>query len=169
MLPLILLIVVFVPMLVEARLATRNDRALRSAGAIEPPDDVLRLMQAAYPTCFLAMVVEGWVRGSGVNLTFVAGAGLFALGKALKYWAIATLGDRWTFRVLVPPQSTRIVAGPYRFLRHPNYVGVAGELAGMALMAQAPLTGVVAIAGFGALMVQRIRVEERELGTRGVS
>ena len=66
---------------------------------------------------------------------------VFALAKGLKYWAIATLGDRWTFRVLVPPRSTRVAAGPYRFLRHPNYVGVAGELAGMALMAQAPIAG----------------------------
>ena len=163
MVPLILLVVVFVPMLVEARVATRNDRALRSAGAREPPDDVLRLMQVAYPACFLAMVVEAWLRDSGVNLTFGAGAGLFALGKALKYWAIATLGDRWSFRVLVPPHSTRIVAGPYKFLRHPNYVGVAGELAGVALMAQAPVAGIASIAGFGALMMQRIRVEEREL------
>ena len=79
-------------------------------------------------------------------------------------WAIATLGDRWTFRVLVPPQSTRVTAGPYRFLRHPNYVAVAGELAGMAIMAQAPIAGIVAIAGFGLLMILRIRVEERELG-----
>ena len=81
----------------------------------------------------------------------------------MKYWAIATLGARWTFRVLVPPHSTRITDGPYRFLRHPNYVGVAGELAGMALMAQAPLAGIASIAGFGALMILRIRVEEREL------
>ena len=65
--------------------------------------------------------------------------------------------------MLVPPDSTRITAGPYKFLRHPNYVGVAGELAGMALMAQAPLAGIASLVGFGALMRQRIRVEEREL------
>jgi methyltransferase len=164
MVPLILLTAAFVPMLLEARVAARHDRALRSTGAVEPPDDVLRLMQLAYPACFLAMVAEGWARGSGIDLTFAAGAVLFALAKGLKYWAIATLGERWTFRVLVPPHSTRITGGPYRFLRHPNYVGVAGELAGMALMAQAPLAGIASIAGFGALMILRVRVEEREMG-----
>ncbi len=164
MVPLILLVAAFVPMLLEARVSARHERALRSTGAVEPADDVLRWMQVAYPACFLAMGVEGWARGSRVNLAFAAGAALFLLAKGLKYWAIATLGDRWTFRVLVPPQSTRVTAGPYRFLRHPNYVAVAAELAGMAVMAQAPLTGIISIAGFGALMILRIRVEERELG-----
>ena len=87
------------------------------------------------------MIAEGWARGSRLNVAFVAGAVLFALAKGLKYWAIATLGDRWTFRVLVPPQSTRITSGPYRFLRHPNYAAVAGELAGMALMARSAVYG----------------------------
>jgi methyltransferase len=164
MVPLILLMAAFVPMLFEAGVSARHDRALRSTGAVEPSDDVLRLMQVAYPACFLAMVAEGWARGSTVNLAFAAGAVLFALSKGLKYWAIGTLGDRWTFRVLVPPQSTRVTGGPYRFLRHPNYAAVAGELAGMAFMARAPVAGIVSIAGFGALMILRIRVEERELG-----
>ena len=99
-------------------------------------------------------------------MAFVAGAVVFALAKGLKYWAIATLGDRWTFRVLVPPQSTRITSGPYRLLRHPNYAAVAGELVGVALMAGAPFTGIAAVAGFGVLMILRIRVEERELSQR---
>ena len=83
-----------------------------------------------------------------------------------RYWAIATLGDRWTFRVLVPPGSSRTLGGPYRVLRHPNYIGVAGELVGFALLAGAPIAGALACAGFGALLFARIRVEERALGLR---
>jgi methyltransferase len=164
MVPLILLLAAFVPMLVEARLSARHDRVLRATGAVEPPDDVLQWMRVAYPACFLAIVAEGWVRGSGIGPAFAAGLVLFALAKGLKYWAIATLGRRWTFRVLVPPQSSPVTGGPYRFLRHPNYAAVAGELAAMALMARAPVAGFASIAGFGALMMLRIRVEERELG-----
>jgi methyltransferase len=164
MFPVILLLAAFVPMLAEARVSARHDRALRAAGAVEPPDDVLQWMRVAYPACFAAMAAEGWARGSGAGVAFAAGVVLFALAKGLKYWAIATLGPRWTFRVLVPPKSTPVTGGPYRFLRHPNYAGVAGELAGMALMAQAPVAGIASIAGFGALMLLRIRVEERELG-----
>ena len=96
----------------------------------------------------------------------LAGAIVFTAAKVLKYWAIATLGPRWTFRVLVPPGSARVTGGPYRLLRHPNYVAVAGELAGVALMAQAPISGPIAVVAFGALMMARVGVEERALGLR---
>jgi methyltransferase len=151
-------------MLLEARRSALNEGHLRRAGAIEPEDDVYRFMQFAYPACFAAMAGESWLRG--VQDAGLAGAALFTAAKALKYWAIATLGPRWTFRVLVPPGSERTLAGPYRWLRHPNYVAIVGELAGFALLARAPIAGLVSMAGFGALMLARIRVEERALGVR---
>ena len=159
----LLLAVAFLPMALEARLAASHDRALRSAGAAEPKDDVFPLMQLAYPAAFLAMALEAWARRAQANTVFIAGTVVFALAKTIKYWAIATLGERWTFRVLVPPDSTRIASGPYRFMRHPNYLGVMGELAGMALMAQAPIAGTLSIVIFGILIAGRIRVEERAL------
>jgi len=164
MFPLALLLVAGVPMLLEARLAARHDRALRAAGAAEPPKDVYPIMQVAYPACFAGMALEAWWRGSlPAGTFFAAGAGLFAGGKLLKYWAIATLGPRWTFRVLVPPHSTRVESGPYRFLAHPNYLAVVGELAGMGMMAQAPVAAAASLAGFGGLLLARIRIEERAL------
>jgi methyltransferase len=161
-----LLALAFLPMIAEARLAAGNTRRLLAEGAVEPPDDVYARMQIAYPVCFLAMVAEGWLRAGPAGSALGAGVALFALAKALKYWAIATLGSRWTFRVLVPPRATSIIKGPYRLLRHPNYVGVAGEIAGLALMTGAWLTGPLALAGFGTLILLRIRVEERALGER---
>jgi methyltransferase len=111
-------------------------------------------------------VLEAWVRGRGFGTVALAGGLLFAAAKALKYWAIATLGERWTFRVLVPPGSTRTSVGPYRVMRHPNYVAVMGELLGFALIGQAPIAGAIALIGFGALIRARVRVEERALGWR---
>jgi methyltransferase len=166
MLPLFLLALAFVPMLFEAVLAARHDRALRSVGACEPPDDVFPWMQAAYPAAFLGMAVEAWIRGGDADAIFAAGLIVFAAAKWIKYWAIVTLGPRWTFRVLVPPASSRITTGPYRFMRHPNYLGVMGELVGMALMAHAPIAGTASVVIFGALIAARIRVEERALGLR---
>ena len=161
-----LLLFAFVPMILEARIAAANDRTLRGAGAIEPDGDVYRWMQAAYPGCFLAMLFEAWWRGSAVTRVAIVGAAVFLVAKALKYWAIAVLGERWTFRVLVPPRSHRTLDGPYRLFRHPNYIGVVGELLGFALLAQAPVAGAAALLGFGALLAARIRVEERALGLR---
>jgi methyltransferase len=166
MLPIVLLAIVFAPMVLESRRSRRHDRRLRAAGAIEPPGDVYTVMQLAYPLCFLAPIGEAFVRSRAITPVVIAGGVIFGLAKALKYWAIATLGSRWTFRVLVPPSSRRTVSGPYRFLRHPNYVGVAGELAGVALMAQATVTGPLALLLFTMLMVFRVRVEERALGMR---
>jgi methyltransferase len=163
---LMLLAIAFVPMLVEARRSAAHARALRAAGAAEPADDVYRVMEVTYPACFLAMAAEAWWRGRGMSGTAFAGAAIFVAAKGLKYWAIATLGDRWTFRVLVPPGSAMTRRGPYRLLRHPNYVGVVGELAGFALLAQAPLAGVVSVVAFALLLAARIRVEERALGLR---
>jgi methyltransferase len=159
----LLIALALVPMLIEARRSRRHERALRTAGAVEPSRDVYQVMQVAYPACFVAMAGEGWMRGAGAPGWYVAGALVFAAGKALKYWAIVSLGPRWTFRVLVIPGAPRVRRGPYRWLNHPNYVGVVGELAGFALLAHAPLTGAVAVVGFGRLMRARVLVEERAL------
>jgi methyltransferase len=162
----IVAIVAFVPMVAEARRSRRHASALRAQGAIEPPGDVYRAMQIAYPGCFAALTAEAWARQTPLGGSFVAGAVVFALAKAVKYWAIATLGSRWTFRVLVPPGQPLISSGPYRVMRHPNYLGVAGEIAGAAMMADAPIAGVVSLLVFGTLLRARIRVEERALGDR---
>lgn len=160
---LIVLALAFLPMAFEARLAARHDRALRAAGAAEPKDDVFPVMQVVYPTAFLAMALEAFLRGARADAVFAAGAVMFAAAKTIKYWAIATLGPRWTFRVLVPPGSSLIHAGPYRFMRHPNYLGVLGELAGMALIAHAMVSGPIAVVLFAGIIAARIRVEERAL------
>jgi methyltransferase len=166
MVPLTLAALVFIPMLVEARVSARHERALRAAGAWEPAGDVYRVMQIAYPACFVAIIVEAWLRRPTMTSIGVAGGALFAAAKALKYWAIATLGERWSFRVLVLPAAPMIHRGPYRFMRHPNYAAVAGELAGAALIAGAPVSGALALIIFCSLMAARIRIEERALGMR---
>jgi methyltransferase len=159
-------LVVFVLMAIEAVVAARHDRALRALGAVEPPGDVYRAMQIAYPAAFLAMIAEGAWRGVRPDSVASAGAWVFILAKALKYWAIASLGPRWTFRVLVPPGSQRSVRGPYRWISHPNYVAVALELLGVALALHARIAGPIGVAGFGYLMWRRVRIEEQALAGR---
>ena len=165
-LPLVLLLLAFAPMLLEAQLAAHHDRALRSAGAVEPRGDVFRAMQVVYPAAFLAMSVEAYVRPHGADAAVLGGIGVFVGAKALKYWAIAALGPRWTFRVLVPPGAPLVTSGPYRLMRHPNYLAVIGELAGFALMAHAALAGPISVLLFAWLIARRIGVEERALHIR---
>ena len=156
-------VVLFAAMIAEANLAARHDRALRAAGAVEPRDDVYPVMQIVYPASFLAMLGEGYWRGAEPGAIFALGAAVFVAAKALKYWAIATLGARWTFRVLVPPGSSRILRGPYRWFTHPNYIGVMGELIGLAIAMRSVVAGSIAVVGFAVILMRRIAVEERAL------
>jgi len=160
---LLLSVVVFGSLVVEARRASRNEQAQRARGGIEPLGDVYRLMRIAYPASFAAMIVEGLVRDPPPAAAIAAGVLVLAAGKTLKWWAIVTLGPCWTFRILVVPNAPLVRGGPYRWLRHPNYVGVVGELLGVALIAGARVSGLAAMAAFGALLLKRIRVEERML------
>lgn len=164
MLILLLATIVFVPMLFELWLSRRNERELRAMGAEDAEGDVYALMLVTYPLVFLLILNAAWVRPVPVDTTVAAGFAIFVGAKLLKYWAILSLGVRWTFRVLVPPGSTPLTLGPYRVLRHPNYVAVMGEIVGAATIAHAPLVGAVAFAVFGGLILLRIRVEERALG-----
>src|SRR5262249_35799442 len=154
---------VSVPMIAEALRAARNEATQRARGGIEPPGDVYPVMRVAYPAAFAAMLAEGAARGAPSSVLIAGGVAVFAAAKALKWWAIATLGDFWTFRVIVIPGARLIDAGPYRFVRHPNYIAVAGELVGAALLTGAFVTGPIAVLAFGALMLKRIAIEERAL------
>src|SRR5688572_21351143 len=164
--PVLLAALVFVPMLLEAWLARRNEQALLAQGAREPSDDVFAVMRVVYPLCFISMIAEGWLRGRGSAAAVITGMSVFAAAKLLKYWAVAALGPRWSFRVLVPPNSSLVTSGPYRYLQHPNYVAVVGELVAVALMAGAPLTGLLAVVVFGLVLIARVRTENRALGIR---
>ena len=153
-------------MLAEAFVSRAHERELRAAGAVEPTGDVYSILRLAYPASFMLMAVEALLRGTRTGL-LVPGIAIFALAKALKWWAIVSLGDRWSFRVLVLPGAALVDTGPYRLLRHPNYLAVFGELIGTAVMLAVPWTGTLASVGFFALVRARIRVEERALGLSG--
>jgi len=150
-------------MLGELWLSKSNERALLARGAVEADDGVFRTMTWAYPGVFIAMAAEGAAVGAPIGLTTLAGALLLVASKALKFWAIASLGTRWTYRVLVLT-APLVTTGPYRFVRHPNYVAVVGELLAMALMTRARVTGPVGLVFFGWLLVRRIAAEERAMG-----
>ena len=153
-------------LLVETWWSARNEARLRERGAVEPRDDVYAWMRIVYPGMFLAMAIEGLVRGPADTRLLAAGATVFLGAKLLKWWAILTLGSLWSFRVLVVPGAPLIATGPYRFLRHPNYVGLAGEAIGAAMLWQAPIAGLIGGLAFGALVWRRIAVEEAALGLR---
>ena len=155
--------VVYASMIVEAVRARRNEQAQLARGGREPGGDVYAIMRVAYPVVFLLMIVEGAFRNLPPATVMTVGAVLFVAAKALKWWAIQSLGQAWTFRVIVMPGTPLVAEGPYRYLRHPNYVAVIGELVSVALLTNARVAGPVATIVFGALIVRRVSVENRAL------
>jgi methyltransferase len=155
-------------MLAETRLSRRNEAALKARGAIMPDGDVWLWMLILYPLSFLVMGGEGLWRAQtmpepGRIHWYAAGLVVFAGAKLLKYWAMATLADRWSFRVMILPGLPLIRGGPYRFVTHPNYIGVAGELLGTAMMMRATVTGPIMCVAFGVVLWGRVQFENRVL------
>jgi methyltransferase len=161
---LVTLVAVLLIMIGEAVLSSFNERVLLARGAIATDDPVLGAMRWAYPASFVAMAVEGALSGPSTPELLPIGLALFGVSKALKIWTITTLGVRWTFRILVLPDQLPATHGPYALLRHPNYLAVIGELISVALIVWAPVTGVLALVGYGALLRRKIGVEDHVLG-----
>jgi methyltransferase len=157
---------VYLLMLVELQVAVFNDRALRARGAVEPPDDVYPIMRFAYPAAFLLIGLDALRHASLSRDVVLLGLLLFGWAKVLKFWVIRTLGSRWSYRVMVVPGLPLVASGPYRWIRHPNYVAVLAEIGAIAVALSAPIAGVIAVLGFGWLLRKRIAVEERALGLR---
>jgi methyltransferase len=117
-------------------------------------------MVLLHGTWIAAMLLEG----SGDGARRHRGWALVALAvQPLRYWVIASLGDRWTTRVLVPPGEPPIARGPYRRLRHPNYAVVAVEIASLPLAVGARTTAAAFTIANAALMAVRIPTEDRAL------
>lgn len=171
-LPAFLLSLVVGMLLAETRVSARNTRLLLARGAIMPAGDVYPILAVLYPLAFLAMGAEGVWRAAvssaapGGPSWPASGVVLFLASKGLKYWAIGALGERWTFRVLVVPNLPLVETGPYRYVAHPNYVAVVGELVGAAMMFRAVWTGPLMVVLFGLALWARVRFETRVLARR---
>lgn len=150
----------------ELRLSRRNAVWARAQGAIEYGRSHLPWMKALHTGFFISTLLEVWL----LERPFLPVLGwpclaLALASQGLRYWAIATLGRRWNVAVLVLPGVPAEAAGPFRYLRHPNYLAVVVEGLAVPLMHTAYLTALV----FGALnawlLTVRIRCEESALGT----
>jgi methyltransferase len=94
---------------------------------------------------------------------------IFVIGQSLRYAAIRTLGRRWTVRIVTLPDAPLVRSGIYRYLRHPNYLGVALEIAAVPLLHTAYLTAILFTLANACLLAVRIRAEERALGINTAS
>ncbi|MBI3504278.1 MAG: hypothetical protein HY059_05510 [Proteobacteria bacterium] len=149
----------------ELRLARRNAAWAMARGAVETGVRDYRVMQAFHLIFLLACVAEPFLFARPfVPAVAIACLTVLALAQALRWWAIATLGPRWNTRIIVLPDAAPVTTGPYRWLRHPNYVAVSAEMIALPALHGAWITALLASAGNAIILRTRIAAEERALG-----
>ena len=153
--------------LLELGLSRRNERVLRAQGARERGQRHYPLIVAMHALWLLSTLVEGLLRGPTSPSWWPVALALFLLAQLLRYWAILSLGEYWNTRVLVVSGARLVTRGPYRYLRHPNYVAVALEILTFPLIFGAWITALVFSALDAALLYVRISKEDRALATVG--
>ena len=148
--------------LAELALAARNGRRLRARGAVEAGAGHYPLLVALHAGWLVAMLIA-IPADAAAHLPLI---GVFAVLQIARIWVIASLGARWTTRILVLPGEPLIARGPYRWLRHPNYAIVCAEIAVVPLIFGAWKIALVFSALNLGLVGYRIRIEDTALGRR---
>ena len=146
--------------LAELRLSARNERgstAPRAAGSRYP------LMVATHTALFVAPLAEVVLARRRPGPAAPVWAGLLAAATGLRWWAIGSLGRSWNVRAAVPEDLQPVTRGPYRFVRHPNYLAVILEFLALPMAGGAWISAAALSAVHGAIIADRIREEERLL------
>jgi methyltransferase len=160
-----LLAVVGAGRLVEMRLSRRHQRALGQRGVAVAPEPVFRFMVALHTGVLVAAAAEVLLlRRPFVPAVGVPALALFAAANLLRWWVIATLGPQWNVRVMGSAGALGVVShGPFRWVRHPNYVAVFVELAALPLVHGAWLTALGGSILHALILRRRIALEESVL------
>jgi methyltransferase len=144
--------------LAELALARRNTRLLLAQGGVE-------VAPGHYPA--IVALHAAWLAGLWLlapsrtpDIALLAVFGLMQIGRG---WVLASLGMRWTTRIIIVPGASLVRSGPYRFFRHPNYVIVAGEILILPLAFGLPLFAVVLSVLNALVLWVRIQAEDAVL------
>lgn len=157
----LLVLATAVQRLLELVVSASNEAHLRARGGYEAGAGHFWIMRLLHFSWFLALLYRaGEVR---VGWWTLVGLAMFGCGQYLRYVAITTLGRRWCVKVIVLPGEPVVASGVYSKVRHPNYVGVALELAGLPLAAGLWGVAVFFTVANAMLMELRISVEEAAL------
>jgi len=160
----LLIAAVAVERLVELVVSKRNLAWSRARGGTEYGAEHYPVMVVLHTGLLAACLVEAIT----LHRPFIAALGwvmlaIVLLAQGLRWWCIATLGRQWNTRVVVVPGAARVTGGPYRWLRHPNYVAVVAEGAALPLVHTAWITALAFTVLNALLLTTRIRVENSAL------
>ncbi|WP_407177729.1 isoprenylcysteine carboxyl methyltransferase family protein [Bradyrhizobium sp. STM 3562] len=156
----IILALVTLQRLGELMLSRRNTKRLLARGAIEVGARHYPFIVAVHVAWLIAL----WMLGRNQQVDWLLLAAFVVL-QGLRLWILSSLGSRWTTRIIVVPGEPLIASGPYRYVSHPNYAVVAGEIALLPLALHLPSVALLFSVLNGIALFIRIRTEARALAT----
>ena len=142
----------------ELVVARRNTRRLLAEGGVERGAEHYPLMVGLHAAWLIGLWILAWDRPANL-----AWAGAYVALEGLRIWVLTSLGGRWTTRIIVVPGEALVRKGPYRFVPHPNYLVVVGEIAVLPLVFGLTGYAVAFTLLNGSLLWLRIRAEEQAL------
>ncbi|SDC57625.1 isoprenylcysteine carboxyl methyltransferase family protein [Shouchella lonarensis] len=155
--------------LVEVLVAKRNERWLKAHGGIEIGARHYPFIVGLHALFFVSLIAEvrftdvSWQAWTFIPLVILVGA------QVIRIWALSSLGKFWNTKIIVLPGAKAVTKGPYRFIRHPNYVVVILEIACIPLLFQAYMTAITFSLANGVILYIRIRSEEQALLTESAN
>lgn len=150
----------------ELFLAKRNEAATRKLGAVEYDREGYKYIVLLHTGFIICLLAEKLLLDRQLNsfslLLFI----IFVLTQLLRYWALSSLGIYWNTRILVVPNLNLVKKGPYKYIKHPNYLAVITEIAVIPLIFSCYLTAIVFTILNLVTLRRRIRIEEKALGIK---
>ncbi len=147
--------------LYELKVAKRNEKEMKARGAKEFAEDHYKWIVLLHTGFFISLVSESYVRGFGVSFFFPLLFVLFIVLQAFRVWTIRSLGIFWNTKIIILPGAKVVKRGPFRYLRHPNYVVVAMEILFIPLMFNAYWTAII-FTVLNALLLRFVRIPAEE-------
>lgn len=159
----VILIFIILQRLVELKIAKRNEKWMKARGGIERGAKHYKWFILVHSLFFISICLEVIIRDvSNVKLNYVLFT-IFMITQVLRIWCIRSLGEFWNTKIIISPEFSLVKSGPYKYVKHPNYIIVGIELFVVPLLFGAYITSIVFPLLHIILLTIRIPFEERAL------
>lgn len=159
----ILLAILIVQRITELWIARKNESWMKEQGAYEVGKSHYKYIVLVHLMFFVSLLLEVQYTERGMPQWWMFPFVFFIVTQILRVWSIASLGRYWNTRIIILPGINVVSKGPYRFLRHPNYLIVAAEILVIPLIFQAYFTAIFFTILNAIVLSIRIPIEEKAL------
>lgn len=161
---LILLLAVGALRIIEMRISRGNQHKMISRGVARPNDTSFGIVAFVHTAVLIGAAVEAvFLQRPFIPWLATVAFAVFILSNVIRFWVVATLGQLWTVQVMDSTNLGIITTGPFRYVRHPNYLGVILEMISLPLIHTAWITAIAGSAAYSIALTRRVTTEERFL------